>query len=75
MAAEVQSSLLVVQCVLGGQSAALINACWVVPAAGSPTAGGPTAHVGLSEASRNQPGRSHPSFLGLVLSALGLADF
>lgn len=39
VAAEVQSFLLVVQCVLGGHSEQLINACCVVPAARSPTWG------------------------------------
>lgn len=39
VAAEVQSFLLVAQCVLGGHSAELINACCVVPAAGGPTWG------------------------------------
>lgn len=34
VAAEVQSFLLVVQCVLGGHPAELINACCVAPAAG-----------------------------------------
>lgn len=40
VAAEVQSFLLIVHCVLGGQSAELINACWVVPAAGGAPRGG-----------------------------------